>query len=281
MKDVIDFYKDIPFNFTEDIDFYVQNIKRSNQILEYKDLHQLLIRNKSLLGEKLIKNVIEFGCGTGWLTNSLAYYYKKKVTSIDFTQKALEIARAVSSKLETSSSFYKSDIFEYKTKKTFDLVISLGVLHHTYDCRKAFVEISKFVKPRGFLYIGLYHLYGRRPMLKFLKSHCKWHGEESAYRLFKKMNKSMYEDSHSYSFFRDQVLHPHETQHTYEELLSWISKLNFKIVSTSINNYQNLSKFKNEDLLKMEKSLEDLSYERNVNQLEFMPGYFTLCAQKI
>ncbi len=281
MEDVVNFYKDIPFNFTSDIDFYLQNIKNSNQILEYKDLHKLLIKNESLSKGKLIKDVIEFGCGTGWLTNSLMYYYNKNLTSVDFTEKAIEVAKNVSQKINKIADFKHCNIFEYEDNRNYDLVISLGVLHHTFDCKKAFTKISKFVKPGGYLYVGLYHLYGRKPMLQFLQSHSNWHGEQSAYKLFKKMNKSMSDDNHSYSWFRDQVLHPHETQHTYKELTDWIKEINFKVISTSINNYKDISNFKSSDLFEIEKSLESLSYEKNVNKLEFSPGYFTLCAQKV
>ena len=280
MKDVVNFYKDIPFNFTSDLDFYLQNIKNSNQVLEYKDLHNLLIKNKSLFKGKLIKDVIEFGCGTGWLTNSLMYYYNKNLTSVDFTEKAIEVAKNVSQKLNKIANFKHCNIFEYEDNNNYDLVISLGVLHHTFDCKKAFTKISQYVKPGGYLYVGLYHLYGRKPMLQFLQSHANWHGEESAYKLFKKMNKSMNDDNHSYSWFRDQVLHPHETQHTYEELTDWIKEINFKVVSTSINNYKDIANFKSSDLFEMEKSLESASYEKNINKLEFSPGYFTVCAQK-
>lgn len=280
MKDVVNFYKDIPFNYTDDIDFYVQNIKNSNQILEYKDLHELLIKNKSFMSGKLVKDIIEFGCGTGWLTNSLTYYYDKNVKSIDFTEKAISVAKAVSNKLKKSSNFKLANIFEYEDKKTYDLVISLGVLHHTFDCKKAFKKISKFVKSGGYIYVGLYHLYGRKPMLQFLQSHSNWHGEESAYNLFKRMNRNMDNENHSYSWFRDQVLHPHETQHTYEELLEWIKEINFEVISTSINNYKNIKKYSNDDLFKIEKSLEKYSYEKNINKLEFSPGYFTVCAKK-
>ena len=90
----------------------------------------------------------------------------------------------------------------------------------------------------------------------------------------------MDDKNHSYSWFRDQVLHPHETLHTYEELVEWMDSIGFKILSTSINNYDNLSKFKNYDLYKMEKELEQYSYNKNINDLKFNPGYFTVCAKK-
>ena len=280
MREVKNFYKDIPFNYSKDVDFYFKNIKNSNQVLEYLDLHKLLNKSNIFSNKSAIKDVIEFGCGTGWLTNSISYYYNKNLTSVDFTEKAIEMASAVSKKLKVYPEFHLSDIFDFNIERNFDLVISLGVLHHTSDCKKAFKKISKFVKKGGYLYVGLYHLYGRRPMLQFLQSQARWYGEESSYNLFKKMNSSMDDESHSYSWFRDQVIHPHETQHTYEELVVWMNEIGFNIVSTSINNYKNLKKFENQNLYEIEKKLEYYSYNKNINDLKFNPGYFTVCAQK-
>ena len=90
MKEVIDFYKDNPFNFSEDIKVYFDSIKNSNQVLEYEDLHKLLSNNFN--SEKKIKDIIEFGCGTGWLTNTISYHYKKR-SCCGFYKKALETAQ--------------------------------------------------------------------------------------------------------------------------------------------------------------------------------------------
>ena len=281
MKEVKDFYKDIPFNYSKDVEFYSDNIKNSNQVLEYIDLHKLLSKTKIFSSKGSINDIIEFGCGTGWLTNTIAFYYGKQITSVDFTDKAIKMATSVSQKLKLFPDFHVSDIFDFKIEKMYDLVISLGVLHHTSNCHKAFKKISTFVKKGGYLYVGLYHLYGRRPMLQFLQSQARWHGEDSAYNLFKKMNSLMDDDSHSYSWFRDQVIHPHETQHTYKELVQWMDEIGFKVVSTSINNYKNLKNFKNNDLFEIEKGLEKYSYNKNINDLKFNPGYFTVCAKKV
>ena len=87
-------------------------------------------------------------------------------------------------------------------------------------------------------------------MLNVLQSKCRWYGEDASYNLFKRMNKSMNNLEHNYSWFRDQVLHPHETQHTYEEVLGWFEDLDFKVVSTSINNYANIKKFKGRTIIR-------------------------------
>ncbi len=281
MKKVVDFYKTIPFNYSKDLSFYKKNITEINQVLEYKDLHNICLKRKRIFGNYLVKDVIEFGCGTGWLTNSLAYNYKKNLVSVDFTEKALETAKQISQSINVHPQYFKSDIFDFQDKRKFDLVVSLGVLHHTKNCKEAFKKISKFVNDRGYLYVGLYHLYGRKPMLDFFKSYCNWHGEESAYGLFNYMTKEINNNEHSYSWFRDQVLHPHETQHTLSEVITWLKEIGFTLKSTSVNNYKPLKSTSYQDLETIEKSFQKISYDKNVKDLVFTPGYFTVCAQKI
>ena len=144
MDKVKDFYKDTPFNFSQDTQLYIESIKNTNQILEYIDLHNYLNNNLFKFKKSSIKSVIEFGCGTGWLTNTISYYYQKKVKAVDFTEKAIKKAEEVSKKLKLKTEFVLSDIFNYEENKTYDLVISMGVLHHTSDCKKAFDKISNF-----------------------------------------------------------------------------------------------------------------------------------------
>ena len=274
------FYEETPFNYSEDVEFCKNSIIQANQILEYEDLHLLLKQRKNFFLESEITNVIEFGCGTGWLTNSMGYYYKKQVRSLDFTAKALEIAKLVNRELNAKADFVNCDIFDYEDKKLYDLVISLGVLHHTKDCKKAFYKASNFVKPGGYFYVGLYHFYGRRPMLNMLQSHSRWYGNDSAYNLFKLMNENMKNQQHSYSWFRDQVLHPKETQHTIVEISEWLEDLGLNLISTSINKYKPIKNYSISKLETLEKELEAYSYNKNMLDLKFNPGYFTVCAKK-
>ena len=118
-------------------------------------------------------------------------------------------------------------------------------------------------------------------MLEFLQSHAYWYGEESAFKIFSYMNKSLDEKEHSYSWFRDQVIHPHETQHTFEEISGLMKELNLKIISTSINKYKSLKKYSYSELISLEKDYQSKSYKSNVQELNFNPGFFTICAQKI
>ena len=58
--------------------------------------------------------------------------------------------------------FLQMNLFRPPLKHgAFDLVISNGVLHHTADPFLAFREISRLVRPGGYILVGLYHRYGR------------------------------------------------------------------------------------------------------------------------
>jgi len=276
MKLVKDFYRDLPFNYSQSPSLYTESIRDVNQVFEYKDL-DLHLRRLSKIALPTDSQVLEVGCGTGWLSNSIGYHYGINVTAIDFTEKALAMARTVSDRLSLRNKFIQADIFDFHPGQTYPLVVSLGVLHHTKDCKAAFARAASWVSPGGHLYVGLYHKYSRLPMLKLMRSHAYWNGEDFAYDLFRTMSSDHTERELGMSWFRDQVLHPHETQHTIEEIYSWADQLNLKVCSTSINNYGPISdQSPRQVLIQQEQALYDYSYNKNVRDLSFLPGYFTV-----
>ena len=95
----------------------------------------------------------------------------------------------------------------------------------------------------------------------------------------KRMRKENNSEQHSYSWFRDQVLHPHETHHSLLEVNEWLKKISFKLETTSINKYKSLKNVSIKSLHNEEKKLEFYSFKENVENLSFNPGYFTVCAK--
>ena len=54
------------------------------------------------------------------------------------------------------SFFLRMDTFNILFKENiFDIIISNGVLHHTKDAKLAFKNILKYLKPNGYVIIGL------------------------------------------------------------------------------------------------------------------------------
>ena len=65
--------------------------------------------------------------------------------------------------MQLKSKFEVSDLSTYEDSSKYDLLISLGVLHHTNNCLQAIKYISKFGNENSNLFLGLYHRYGRKP----------------------------------------------------------------------------------------------------------------------
>jgi SAM-dependent methyltransferase len=267
------FYEEQPFNYYGSVTDAVAHIKK-NPIRAYPDLGKILSSSKT-------KSVMEFGCGTGWFTNASAYHYSNSVTAVDLTPAAIKRAQEIAEILKVTKNitFVESDLFSFHSANSADLVVSIGVLHHTHNARQAFKHIQQFVTKKGFVFIGLYHLYGRKGFLKYFKDICDKDGEERAFQRFKSLKFSYKNETFLRSQFRDQVLHPHETLHTLEEVLEWLHENGLILRSTSINRFEKIKNTK--DVIEIEKEYEKISFQRTHEENCFFPGFFTVLAQKL
>ena len=208
------YYEKHPFNLDATPDVTANNIRASDLSLPYVDLNRLLPKTKSM---------IDFGCGTGWLVNSIAFHHPHiDITGVDFCQRVIQHARDTGERLNNRGKFVVSDIFEYEPHEV-DLAISVGVIHHTADPKAAFQKIVRCAKKHAFFVI--YHKYGRKAFLE------RFQGKSDAYKDFAVWFKNS-DEIHVKSWFNDQVFHPHETTHTLEEVESWLEK--GKVVKTNI-----------------------------------------------
>ena len=140
--DVLAFYEKLQFNETSTPAVQAEMIREENAVKAiYPDEDDLYYAER----------VIEYGCGAGWLSNSLAYYYGCVVEAVDSNPKAIEAAKRTSEILGVSDKvrFAVGDLFTYKTEPA-DLVISNGVLHHTSDCMQGIIKLSRDVKKGGY-----------------------------------------------------------------------------------------------------------------------------------
>lgn len=267
---VLEFYKELPFNIYSSTLTAAKKVKDNNVFTAYPVLKKIFLENR-------IKNLIDVGSGGGWFVNSLASTYKDlKPLGIDFNPTAINYAKEVSKELSLNSQFILTDLFEYKTEDKFDLISSIGVLHHTHDCLGGIKKITKLGSSGSILFLGLYHKYGRKPFLNFVKE-IENLSENEKFHEYKKLHK-LKDEIHLKSWFRDQVLIPHETQHTYEEISILLQQEEYKILSTSINKFQKINS--NQEIIDLEKKLYDIGLER-INNSQYYPGFFIILAQKI
>src|SRR5579859_4645629 len=104
------------------------------------------------------KLVLDVGCGMGRFAE-VATRWGARVIGID-----LSAAAEVAAKNLADREFvaFQADVFALPfAPESFDLIYSLGVLHHTPDCEKAVKVVSRFLKPGGTLAVWLYSGYNK------------------------------------------------------------------------------------------------------------------------
>jgi 2-polyprenyl-3-methyl-5-hydroxy-6-metoxy-1,4-benzoquinol methylase len=268
--DVLAFYRELPFNYRQSIREHAVTIRRANAIASYPVLAPLLNKKTSLL---------DVGCGAGWFSLNAAYHWRCQTTGIDFNEIAINRARDVAQELGVSAAFQVADLFLFDNPIRYDLVVSLGVLHHTNDCHAALDRLcGVYVKSGGHVFVGLYHKYGRRPFLEYFdRMRQNGTSDEQLFAHYRRLHSTLTDDTHALSWFRDQVLHPHETQHTLREIVPLLVNAGMSLISTSINGFAPIHDV--ERLYDAEQNLEQLAIRR-LTDGQYFPGFFVFLARK-
>ncbi len=199
---------------------------------EKNDLYKIKNYIFNIISEEQIKDkeILEVGCGTGVLTAKLSLY-GAKTTGTDISNTSLNMAKQLFNKYELKGKFINDDIINTKITKKYDIVISLGTLHHTENPEKAFENLVKLTKPNGMIIFSLYNKYG-------------YIADKIKYSLLKHLiNKN------SETHYLDAYKNPRRSNHSINEILKWIKNNNLRFINAfppiNIRSYfLLLSKFK-------------------------------------
>ena len=267
---VLEFYKGLPFNYHGSAAAQANMIRAKDAVAAYPILLPLLRPGLA---------VLEVGCGAGWFALSLRLHHRCEVLAIDFNPVAIARATEMAGLLRQDVRFEVADLFAFGMPRPAELVVSLGVLHHTNDCHRALERIcNSFVRPGGHVFIGLYHAHGRRCFLDhFARMKADQASEEVMFAEYRRLHSQLEDDVFARSWFRDQVLHPHETQHTLAELLPLLDRCGMELRATSVNRFQPIPS--RDALIEAERGLERTAAEA-LRRGEYFPGFFVFLAQK-
>ena len=118
-----------------------------------------LLPDESLRGRR----VLDIGCGSGRWTR----YFAARAAFVDAadpSSAALVAQRATSGLPNVRVVHASVDSLPY-APESFDVVASVGVLHHVRDTASAVTRAASFVKPGGKLYLYLYYRLDDRPWM--------------------------------------------------------------------------------------------------------------------
>ena len=118
--------------------------------------------------------VLIAGCGTGEQSISTARRFaNSKVTAIDISKRSLAYAKRKSSELNIENIEYmQCDLLRVNDlKRQFDVIESLGVLHHLTAPAEGLEMLVNVLKPGGYIKLGLYSKKARTEIIEYRKSH--------------------------------------------------------------------------------------------------------------
>ncbi len=211
------------------------------------------LMDKRLLGELLDKgflrgkSVADIGCGVGRVLRYLALQGGcEQLIGADLSIASLRrIAK------DSAHSLVNADNLHLPFKDfAFDMVISIGVIHHTPDARAAFDELCRIVKPGGHIYLSVYHRYGLYYYLfNTLGKLCCWLDRTTRGRLILQYiflpiyyllvflpmmlistGSIKYGMDKAMNLFADQYLTPQAVFHTKGQIMDWAQEKRLRLL---------------------------------------------------
>lgn len=123
---------------------------------QYSNQSYMAFQKKTGFGPEDIKDkwVLDVGCGMG--------RFMDVVEKMGGTVVGIDLSRAVDVAREnlgdrSSTHFVQADVFKLPFKiSTFDVIYSIGVLHHTPDCALAFQQVPPLLQSQGQIAVWVY-----------------------------------------------------------------------------------------------------------------------------
>jgi len=214
------FYEEYPFPSYEGVEEFGELVSKGSENPFTRRLLRSIGYNKKIL---------ECGCGTGQLSHFLQLN-NNHVLGVDLSLGSLALALEHKERNQLArSSFVQMNIFALALKDAcFDVVISHGVLHHTYDARRAFAELVRKVKPGGIVMVGLYNSFARVPTWIRSKLIGRFGG-----RIDYVVRSRIRDERKADVWIKDQYYNPHETWHSIDEVLGWFDENGVEFLNCS------------------------------------------------
>jgi SAM-dependent methyltransferase len=236
--------------------------------------------------------ILDAGCGTGVSTDSLVHLNPQAhVTAIDLSPGALKVAqercqRSGAARVE----FHHLSLFDVaQLPGEFDLINSVGVLHHTPDPIRGIQALAGKLAPGGLMHIFVYGELGRWEIELMQKAIGMLQGERrgdyqdgvkigravfaalpATNRLVRREQERWAMENHQDECFADMYVHPQEIDYNIETLFQLIDASGLEFIGFSNPEFWNLERLlaKAPEALARAKKLDIRSQYRLIELLD-------------
>jgi SAM-dependent methyltransferase len=117
---------------------------------------------------RILQDILIAGCGTGQRSIAMAQKFgASHMLAVDLSLASLGYARRKAGELGLPIVHGQADILEIESLgRQFDLIESLGVLHHLADPWDGWRRLLSVLRPGGVMLLGLYSESARRPVVE-------------------------------------------------------------------------------------------------------------------
>lgn len=195
--------------------------------------------------------VLIAGCGTGresvWTANQIA---GARVLAVDLSLASLAYAQRQTRRLGIAAVDYaQADLMELGgLNRRFDIIQSVGVLHHLADPLAGWRVLTSLLRPGGLMKIGLYSERARDTVVA-VRDHIARHGYGSTADEIRRFRQDILAlpaedpiraiaaspDFHNISACRDLVFHVQEHRLTLPRIADWITELGLEFIGFQLD----------------------------------------------
>ncbi len=102
--------------------------------------------------------VLELGCGSGWLTLAMAQR-GANATGLDISARSLDVAQAyyasIADEVKGTATYEVADLNRLTLPaNTYDIIVTRGTLHHLVELEHVIAEVCSALKPGGLFWIS-------------------------------------------------------------------------------------------------------------------------------
>lgn len=164
------------------------------------------------------QKILDIGCGTGLITNSLALHYHSEFTGIDFSTGVNIATTAADNYALDNVKFIKEDFFAFNSEQVYDVIIAQSFLTHVPKWKQAIEKMKLLSAPNGVIIVSIYNTVGK---------------------IIQRCIRPKY---HSCRLQLDQECNPYETTFTHAEFLrSWQGYELLNVCPSIHNKFVNLT----------------------------------------
>lgn len=236
-QDVLRTYKKVnPSTYWIEND--AEEYKRREDFVKNLFLYRLNFPPKMFKDAKLL----EFGSGTG--EHSLFYLkWGASCTFVEMNDLACQRARKLFRHFIPGRNRYEiinKSLFDFKRHEQYDIVVSLGVIHHTACKEKAFDIKAQYLKDDGFMILGIGNKSGmfQRNVQRWILNELTNNDEDLIISLANELFPEHLDRAEKFgrrsrkAIIYDTFINAKIDTPSVSEILSWLSKNNLKLYSS-------------------------------------------------